>query len=62
MVSSTQQTSRIRRRKAARAGARRKRNERAHGTPPFAIQPEGYDAKAPDARPSGEQASASPKK
>jgi len=62
MVSSTQQTSRIRRRKVARAGSRRKRDERAHGTPAFPIQPEGYDAKAPDARPLGKHASASTKK
>ena len=50
MVSATQQTFRIRRRKARTAGTRRKRDERAHGTPAFAIHPEGYDAKAPDAR------------
>jgi hypothetical protein len=53
MVSATQQTFRIRRRKARTAGTRRKRDERAHGTPPFAIHPEGYSAQAPDARPEG---------
>lgn len=51
MVSSTQQTSRIRRRKARTAGTRRKRTERAHGTPQFPIQPEGYNPQAPDAAP-----------
>jgi hypothetical protein len=51
MVSATQQTERIRIRKARRAGTRRKRFERAHGTPVFAVHPEGYDAKAADARP-----------
>jgi len=51
MVSATQQTFRIRRRKARTAGSRRKRAERAHGTPKFPIQPEGYDQNAPDARP-----------
>jgi hypothetical protein len=49
MVSSTQQFSRIRKRKARRAGTRRKRGERAHGTPKFPIHLEGYDSKAPDA-------------
>jgi hypothetical protein len=51
MVSATQQTQRIRQRKARAAGTRRKRAERAHGTPAFPIQPEGYDPKAPDAVP-----------
>ncbi len=51
MVSATQQTFRIRRRKARTNGKRRKREERAHGTPKFAIHPEGYDSKAPDAAP-----------
>jgi hypothetical protein len=50
MVSATQQSSRIRKRKARTAGTRRKRAERAHGTPAFAIHPEGYDLKAPDAK------------
>jgi hypothetical protein len=50
MVSATQQSSRIRSRKARRAGSRRKRFERAHGTPAFPIQPEGYDTKAADAK------------
>jgi hypothetical protein len=51
MVSATQQSSRIRARKARRAGVVRKRFERAHGTPAFPIQPEGYDPKAADAKP-----------
>lgn len=51
MVSSTQQHERIRKRKARTAGTRRKRHMRANGTPAFPIQPEGYDPKAPDARP-----------
>ena len=58
MVSATQQTERIRARKGRRAGSRRKRLERAHGTPKFPVHPEGYDAKAPDARPEAAQASA----
>lgn len=48
MVSATQQTQRIRQRKARTAGSRRKRTERAHGTPKFPIHPEGHDLKAPD--------------
>ena len=51
MVSATQQSFRIRRRKARTAGTRRKRYERSHGTPAFPIQPEGYNAQAPDAKP-----------
>jgi hypothetical protein len=50
MVSATQQTQRIRGRKARRAGSRRKRTERANGTPAFAIHPEGYSKTAADAR------------
>jgi hypothetical protein len=49
MVSATQQSFRIRRRKARTCGTRRKRHERAHGTPAFSIHPEGYSAQAPDA-------------
>jgi hypothetical protein len=51
MVSATQQTERIRKRKARSAGMKRKRTERAHGTPAFAIHPTGYDKNAPDAKP-----------
>jgi hypothetical protein len=50
MVSATQQSFRIRRRKARTIGTRRKRFERAHGTPKFPIHPAGYDPNAPDAR------------
>lgn len=57
MVSATQQTQRIRARKARRAGTVRKRTERAHGTPAFPIHQAGYDAKAADARPTSEATS-----
>ncbi|MDI1477081.1 hypothetical protein [Polyangium sp. y55x31] len=49
MVSATQQSSRIRKRKSRRAGTARKRELRAHGTPKFPIHLEGYDPNAPDA-------------
>lgn len=62
MVSATQQTSRIRARKARRAGVRRKRDNRAHGTPAFPIHPEGYGANAADARPSAAAQPAESKK
>jgi len=52
MVSSSQQFERIRKRKQTTNGKRNKRFRRAHGTPAFAIHPEGYDAKAADAKPS----------
>jgi hypothetical protein len=52
MVSSTQQYSRIRKRKATTNGKRNKRERRAMGTPAFAIHPEGYSPKAADAKPS----------
>lgn len=55
MVSSTQQYFRIRRRKHRSAGTRRKREERAHGTPKFSIHPEGYDPKAADAKPAAQK-------
>jgi hypothetical protein len=50
MVSSTQQYSRIRRRKATTNGKRNKRELRASGTPKFAIHPEGYSPTAADAK------------
>jgi hypothetical protein len=56
MVSATQQSFRIRRRKARTAGKRRKRDERAHGTPPFPVHPAGYDPKAADAKPAAASA------
>jgi len=49
MVSSTQQHTRIRKRKMTTNGKRNKRERRALGTPTFPIHVEGYDAKAPDA-------------
>lgn len=52
MVSATQQSSRIRRRKATTNGKANKRARRAHSTPVFPVHPVGYDAKAPDAKPS----------
>jgi hypothetical protein len=51
MVSSTQQFTRIRKRKARKAGIRRKREMRASGTPAFPIHQAGYDQKAADAKP-----------
>jgi len=51
MVSCTQQSSRIRARKTRKNGVKTKRANRAQGTPPFPIHPEGYDPKAQDARP-----------
>ena len=50
MVSATQQSSRIRKRKSTTNGKANKRDRRAHGTPAFAIHPEGYDANAADAK------------
>jgi hypothetical protein len=50
MVSSTQQTSRIRRRKRSTNGKAGKAARRRLGTPAFPIHPAGYDANAPDAR------------
>ncbi len=49
MVSSTQQFSRIRKRKMTTSGKRNKRDRRRLGTPTFAIHLAGYDATAPDA-------------
>ncbi len=51
MVSATQQSSRIRARKARRDGTAGKRYSRAHGTPKFPVHLEGYDQNAPDAKP-----------
>lgn len=50
MVSATQQTSRIRARKAKKNGAATKRQNRKSGTPPFPVHPAGYDATAADAK------------
>jgi hypothetical protein len=62
MVSATQQSFRIRRRKSRTCGTVRKRSERAHGTPAFAIHPEGYNAQAADAKPVAHAASVHVKK
>jgi len=51
MVSSTQQSQRIRKRKQTTNGKANKRARRAEGTPAFAVHPEGYDASAADAKP-----------
>ena len=51
MVSASQQSERIRQRKARTCGTRRKRDARAHGTPKFPIHPEGYNPQAADAAP-----------
>ena len=51
MVSSTQQFSRIRRRKKTTNGKRNKRELRANGTPAFPVHQEGYNPKAADAKP-----------
>jgi len=50
MVSATQQSSRIRARKARKAGSKGKRVARANGTPAFPIHQEGYDLRAADAK------------
>jgi hypothetical protein len=55
VVSSTKQTTRRRR---TRAAQRARWNKNKSKTPPFAVHPEGYDAKAPDAKPSAPKASA----
>lgn len=55
MVSSTQQYSRIRRRKHRTAGKVRKRFERAHGTPSFPIHQAGYNPQAADAKPAADK-------
>jgi hypothetical protein len=55
MVSATQQTSRIRARKAKRNGADTKRQNRKVGTPKFAVHPAGYDPNAPDAKPAAKK-------
>jgi len=47
VVSSTKQTTR---RRGLRASQRGRWNKKHGATPPFAIHPEGYDAKAPDAK------------
>jgi len=51
MVSSSQQYERIRKRKKTTSGKRNKREKRQIGTPAFPVHPEGYNAKAADAKP-----------
>lgn len=52
MVSSTQQTERVRARQHKNAGKRRKRQMRSgKTTPSFPVHPAGYDATAADAKP-----------
>lgn len=60
MVSATQQSSRIRKRKSTTNGKWNKRDRRANGTPAFAVHPEGYDVNAADAK-KPEAAAAAPK-
>ena len=63
MVSHTQQFERIRKRKQTTNGKRNKRERRRLGTPAFAVHPEGYDLKAPDAKqPEAAPKAAAPKK
>ncbi|MBK7581020.1 MAG: hypothetical protein IPI67_12505 [Myxococcales bacterium] len=50
MVSSTKQSERRRAINASRAGRSKKRARSRATTPAFPIHPEGYDAKAPDAK------------
>lgn len=50
MVSSTQQFSRIRKRKQTTNGKRNKRERRRLGTPAFPVHQAGYDVAAPDAK------------
>jgi hypothetical protein len=50
MVSATQQSSRIRRRKMTTNGKVNKRERRRVGTPAFAVHPAGYDTAAADAK------------
>jgi hypothetical protein len=55
VVSSSQQFERIRKRKKTTQGKRNKRELRALGTPRFPVHPEGYDPKAPDAKPAAKK-------
>jgi hypothetical protein len=55
MVSATQQSSRIRRRKARKAGVASKRERRANGTPAFPIHLPEHDKNAADAKPAAKK-------
>jgi hypothetical protein len=50
MVSATQQSSRIRARKARKNGTKTRRFNRTNGTPAFPVHPEGYTASAADSK------------
>lgn len=54
MVSSTQQTETVRRRKERKRAKTHRMALKRRATPAFPIQPEGYDPKAPDAKPTAE--------
>jgi hypothetical protein len=60
MVSATQQTSRIRARKAKKNGAGSRRENKKSGTPAFPVHLEGYDPKAADAKPAPKAAEVKP--
>lgn len=51
MVSSTRQTERRRALKASKNGRAKKRERAKQSTPVFPVHPQGYDPKAPDAKP-----------
>jgi len=50
MVSSTRQTERRRNINTRKLGRAKKKARLRVGTPAFAVHPEGYDSKAPDAK------------
>lgn len=54
MVSSTQQTETVRRRKERKRAKRHPMALKRRATPAFPIQPEGYDSNAPDAKTTAE--------
>lgn len=54
MVSSTQQTETVRRRKERKRAKAHRMALKRRPTPAFPIQPEGYDSNAPDAKDSAE--------
>lgn len=51
MVSATQQSERRRTIRARKAGKKTAKLRAKQGTPAFAVHPEGYDPKKPDAKP-----------
>lgn len=54
MVSPTQQTEAIRRRKRTSQGKKNKGTFGRYPTPKFPVHPEGYNPNAPDAKPKAE--------